>query len=128
MDINPYESPKAPAAPCAVTNGASVRGVRATFTAQTPEPHVVEIYFSRWTGLEVYRIDGVERLRRRSFALSDVQRFEIEGATPHVLEIATTAFPWPAGHASLHGRRIIDDLFPSERKVGMTMLVILFAL
>src|SRR5438132_12460931 len=97
-DLNPYESPKAPVSPPAVTNRSTLGGVTAAFTVHTPEPHEVEIFFSRWTGLEIYRIDGVERLRLRSFAFWNVQRLEIEGATPGVLEIATRALPWPSGH------------------------------
>ncbi len=92
------------------------------------EAHRVEIYFSRWTGLEVFTIDGAVRLRERNFAFSSVRRFEIEGATTHVLEIATKAFPWPSGHVSLDGRPIIDDLFPSERRVGMTLCAVLLVL
>jgi hypothetical protein len=59
MDINPYESPKASQPPPAATNRSTFRGVR----------------------LEIYRIDGAQRLRERSFAFSSVRRFEIEGAT-----------------------------------------------
>src|SRR5262245_4772494 len=128
MDINPYESPQSPEGEVAhepVSNRSTLAGVTITFTVRTPEPHRVEIYLSRWTGLEIYRIDGVTRLRRYSFAFSDTVRVEIVNARPHVLEITSRACPWPSGRASLDGRPISDDLLPAERRVGGALLVVL---
>src|SRR5262245_58054083 len=121
MDINPYESPQSPQGEVIyepVSNRSTLRGVTITFSVRTPEPHLVEIYLSRWTGLEIYQIDGVTRLRRYSFAFSDTVRFEIANARTHVLEITSRAFPWPSGRASLDGRPISNDLLPVERRVG----------
>jgi hypothetical protein len=117
-----------PGSPGALPAWQEARALDGGADASPATPHVVEIYFSRWTGLEIYRIDGVERLRDRNFAFSSVRRFEIEDNGPHVLEIATKAFPWPSGEVFLDGRPIIADLFPGERRLAMTACAVLLLL
>src|SRR5262245_6865173 len=75
MDINPYQSPQASQPPPAAVNRSTLGGVTVVFTVHTPAPrheaaeglgvqdahggleacpttpHVVEIYYSRWSGL-----------------------------------------------------------------------------
>ena len=69
--------------------------------------------------LAIEGIDGAERLRIRSFRFSVTRQFEIQNQTRHRLEIVIKSFPWWRGVVSLDGQCIIDDLFPSERKLGM---------
>jgi hypothetical protein len=123
-DINPYESPKTPCVVRHAHGRSTFRGMWGNFTVHVPEPHQVEVYCSRWTGLEVYTIDGVERLRVHSFGFTAVRQFVIENAAPHQLEIVVKAIPWWRGHVSLDGQRIIDDLFPAERKIGIVLWLI----
>src|SRR5688572_24147890 len=98
MDVNPYESPREPSwPPSAGDDRSTLAGMTARFTVHTPEPHEVEVYCSRWTGLEIYHIDGKLRLRTRSFGLSSTRQFEIGDAETHVLEITLKSFPWWSG-------------------------------
>src|SRR5687767_8355185 len=97
MDINPYESPKTESALRTVKSRSTFAGVTGSFSVETPNLHEVEIYMSRWTGLEIYRIDGIERLRLRSFRFTVKRQLEIENSERHVLEILIKAFPcWTA--------------------------------
>lgn len=122
MDINPYEAPREPPDPPTADDGGSFAGMWARFTIQSPEPHDVEVYCSRWTGLEVYRIDGQVRLRTRSFGISATRRFDVgdignAGETErHVLEIHITSLPWWSGSATLDEQPVIGELFPGERR------------
>jgi hypothetical protein len=126
MDINPYESPREPGGPPTAEGGSAFAGMTAKFTVHTPEPHEVEVYCSRWTGLEVYHIDGVLRLRTRSFGLSAVRKFEVEDEDrgKHELEITVKAFPWWSGSASLDGKPVVGELFSTERRDGIVGFVI----
>jgi hypothetical protein len=119
MDINPYESPREPSEPPSAEGSSTFAGMTAKFTVYTPEPHEVEVYCSRWSGLEMYHIDGVQRLRTRSFGLSVVRTFEIDDGEKHELEITLKAFPWWSGSASLDGVPVVAELFPSERRDGI---------
>jgi hypothetical protein len=134
MDPNPYESPRTAAELSAAANRSTFGGVTASFTVQGTAPHVVEIYFSRWSGLEIYRVDGIERLRRRYFGTSGVVQIEIEDAADagdagkHVLEIVIRSLPWWRGYASFDGQVVVADLFPAERRIGLATYVALFLL
>ncbi|HWC29543.1 MAG TPA: hypothetical protein VG845_05605, partial [Dehalococcoidia bacterium] len=93
---------------------------------------------------EIYRVDGIERLRRRYFGTYSVMQIEIEddarsaevqaggrppsAAKKHVLEIVINSLPWWRGHASLDGQTVVADLFPAERKIGLAMYAVLVLL
>jgi hypothetical protein len=131
MDINPYESPKSESALRTVKSRSTFVGVTGSFTVETPNPHEIEIYMSRWTGLEIYRVDGIERLRVRSFHFKATRQFEIQNTERHVLEILVKSLPWWTATVTLDGVCVVENLFPSERKIeviGWTIAGVLWLL
>ncbi len=74
--------------------------------------HLVEVETGHWSGLEIYRVDGEERLRKRYLGWHPVEAIEVAG---HEVEVSGRWYPFTAVTVDVDGVRRVDDLFPQLR-------------
>ncbi len=80
--------------------------LRATFPIDNR--HRVTVTLCWWSGLQIYRVNGREVLRKRSFRPNDRIAFDAAG---HRVEIELNTFP-PRTRALVDGEPVADPLFP----------------
>jgi hypothetical protein len=68
------------------------------------------IYFSNWSGLETYSLEGREVLRVRSLALTGERRIPLGDG--RVAEVEVRFFPRWSARLLVDGRIVVTNLFP----------------
>jgi hypothetical protein len=118
---NPYAAPQSlsdPPSPGSM--------LRASLTVGTDEIHQVEILGSISSGLEIYLVDGQERLRTHAWC--GARRFDVGDKEVHHVEVRVSLL-WSV-RVLVDGRVIIDDAFPRmhrfNRFVAAPLCLLLF--
>jgi len=128
--VNPYSPPHTKASP-------SLPSRVGTFEAG-PEERLVEVFWSYWTGLEVYTVDGIEVLRTKNYQVRGTREFD---AGPHHVVIKVDFFPswrivlrpweWVA-EAYINDQLVAEDVSAELRHKTRTWMIslryVLFAL
>ena len=86
--------------------------MRRSFTIDLDRPYEVEVFWSDWTGLETYSVDGRVLLRVRSFAPSGTRRFSFGTGLAHTAEIRFVSFPFVSAQVYVDGEPCVDELVP----------------
>lgn len=118
---NPY-SPPPPSGPPSLPSrvGSFVVG---------PEQRLVEVFWSYWSGLEVYTVDGVEVLRTKNYQVRGTREFD---AGPHHVVIKLDAWPswrivlrpweWIA-EAYVNDELVAEDISPELRRKTRSWMI-----
>jgi hypothetical protein len=80
--------------------------------------HVVEVATHHWSGDETYRVDGVERLRRRHLGWHTQLSLPVGD---RVVQIRSRWYPLLPVEVWVDDQRWIDDLFP---QVGAVLVIL----
>lgn len=99
--------------------------MKTSFYVGKEKPHRIDIEWSPYSGLEVYKVDGQEVLTKRSWALAGTRRFRVgDGDEIYDIEIRVDLVPklrswfypgdWIA-QAYVNGKLYIDDLTRESR-------------
>lgn len=119
MEANPYAAPSARPARLPMRTSWSLWGMTSRFRVAGAE---VEAETGHWSGLEVYRVDGVEVLRVRNLGWHGKQVLRVEG---HDVEVESRWYPLLPVVVRVDGVQRIDRLFPQSRwiKLGLAAVV-----
>ena len=69
----------------------------------------VEVEYTHWTGLEIYRVDGLEVRRERSLGWHGTQSLEVGGRE---VRLVSRWYPLLPVHVEVDGTVSIQELFP----------------